>query len=380
MPASPLAVTARVPERGLDVTLEVAAGRTLALLGANGVGKSTLLEVTAGLLTPYDGRVTLGDRTLTDVEAGRRRVHVPAYDRGVGLLAQDARLFPHLDVAANVAFGPRSRGASRREARTLAAAWLERVGVTPYADRRPAELSGGQAQRVALARALAVDPAVVLLDEPLVALDVDVTPRMRLLLREVLASRTAVVATHDVLDALLLADEVAVLEGGRVVEHGPTRQVLARPRSRFGARIAGLNLVAGRAEEPSTLRTADGTLVQGHVGRVDDGQVPPTAGTDAVAVFRPSAVAVHPEPRAAGRTGTGEPASPRNAFAVTVAALEPYGDLVRIRGDLAGAGRDAGDASLHADVTPAAVAELELAPGRAVRFVVKAAEVDVYPA
>jgi len=373
-----LSVTARLPERDLDVSLHVPAGRTLALLGANGVGKSTVLEVVAGLLTPYDGQVQLGGRTLTHVEAGRRQVQVPAHDRGVGLLAQEARLFPHLDAAANVAFGPRSRGTSRREARALAAAWLERVGCAPYADRRPHELSGGQAQRVALARALAVDPAVVLLDEPLAALDVDVTPRMRLLLREVLATRTAVVATHDVLDALLLADEVAVLEAGRVVEHGPARRVLTRPRSRFGARIAGLNLVAGRAESGTSLRTADGTLVTGHLGLDEEGLVAAVPGEAAVAVFRPSAVAVHPEPHGDHRAYGEEPASPRNSFAVTVSALEPYGDLVRVRGDLPADGAD--PVALHADVTPAAVAELGLTPGLAARFVVKAAEVAVHPA
>lgn len=371
--APDLHVTARLPERGLDVDLHVPAGRTLALLGANGAGKSSVLETVAGLLTPYDGTVTVGDRTLTRVEGGRRRTYAPTHDRSVGLLAQEARLFPHLDAAANVAFGPRSRGVGRREARRLAATWLERVGCAPYADRRPHQLSGGQAQRVALARTLAVDPAVVLLDEPLAALDVDVTPRVRLLLREVLGGRTAVVATHDVLDALLLADEVAVLEAGRVVEQGPTRQVLTRPRSAFGARIAGLNLVAGRTEGATVLRTPDGTLVTGHLAGSDERPVAPEPGQAAVAVFRPSAVAIHPARTAGAETQ----ASPRNSFAVTVAALEQYGDLVRVRGDLSGADDPV---ALYADVTPAAVADLALAPGRRVRFVVKAAEVAVHPA
>lgn len=356
---SGLAIDIRLPERHVDICLDVPAGTTLALLGANGAGKSTLLETVAGLLTPDDGTVRLGDRVLTRVEAGKKRTYVPPHARNVGLLAQEARLFPHMDARRNVAFGPRSAGAPRREAHARADEWLARVGLADLGHRRPSQLSGGQAQRVALARAMAAQPDVVLLDEPLAALDVDVTPALRHLLREVLADRTAVVVTHDVLDALLLADTVAVLEAGKVVEHGPTADVLRRPRSAFGARIAGLNLVRG-AWTGEAVRTDSGTVVQGRV----EGE--PVRTSEVVAVFRPAAVAVHP-------SAATEAASPRNSFAVRVVTLEPYGDLVRVRGAHA-----AGD--LHADVTPAAVAELRLEPGQEVRFVVKAAEVQVHPA
>ncbi|MCL1870652.1 MAG: ABC transporter ATP-binding protein [Promicromonosporaceae bacterium] len=347
-----LSFAAAVPERGFDVALEVPEGRTLALLGPNGAGKSTLLESAAGLLRPHDARISVGGRDLTVTERGRTRVWVPPHARGVGLLAQDARLFPHLSVLENVAFGPRAAGVPRGIAREAAQGLLDDVGVGDLAARRPRQLSGGQAQRVAIARALATDPALVLLDEPLAALDADVTPALRHTLHRVLAGRTAVVATHDVLDALLLADDVAVLDGGRVVEHGPAQEVLTRPRSAFAARVAGLDVLAG-TWDGEALRTAAGEHVRG----VLEGEL--TVGDVAVAAFRPSAVAVHLTPV----TG-----SPRNTWERTVTALEPQGDLVRVRcGDLA------------ADVTPASVAELRLAPGLPVFLTVKAAEVRVYP-
>ncbi|GAA5141297.1 ATP-binding cassette domain-containing protein [Nocardioides marinquilinus] len=347
-----------VRERDVEVAFEVADGETVALLGPNGAGKSTVLAVTAGLLRPDAGRVLLGDRVLTSVGDGAT-VDVAPHRRGVALLAQDPLLFPHLTARENVAFGPRSLGAPRREARRTAERWLAEVGVDDLADRRPAQLSGGQAQRVAVARALAADPRLLLLDEPMAALDVAVAPALRQVLRRVLADRTAVVVTHDVLDALLLADRVVVLEAGRVVEAGPSSDVLTHPRSGFAARLAGLNLVRGRWDDDA-VRSA-GLAVRGQsVGPT------PAAGEEAVATFRPQAVAVFREPPAG---------SPRNAFAVTVTDLEPVGDVVRVRGRADGTD---GDVELRADVTPQSVAELDLVPGLAVTFSVKATEVSVY--
>ena len=277
---------------------------------------------------------------------------VPPHDRGVALLAQDALLFPHLTARDNVAFGPRSAGRGRAEARAAADHWLAEVDAADLADRRPSELSGGQAQRVALARALAVEPRLLLLDEPMAALDVAVAPALRQVLRRVLAGRSAVLVTHDVLDALLLADRVVVLEDGRVVEQGPTSEVLARPRSPFAARIAGLNMVRGRLHG-TAVAADDGLAVEGRV------EEPEVGSGDAVAVFSPSAVAVFPEPPGG---------SPRNVLEVTVTELEPLGDRVRVRT------RE----QVSADVTPSAVADLALAPGQRVCFVVKASEVAVY--
>ncbi|MFB9311526.1 sulfate/molybdate ABC transporter ATP-binding protein [Nocardioides plantarum] len=358
-----LSFAASVPERGVDVAFEVAAGETVALLGPNGAGKSTVLAVLAGLLRPDAGRVELDGRVLLSVGASYDgpRVDLPPHRRRVALLAQEPLLFPHLSALDNVAFGPRSAGAGRSASRARAREWLDDVGIGELADRRPGRLSGGQAQRAAVARALAAEPDLLLLDEPMAALDVAVTPALRQTLRRVLAERTCVVVTHDVLDALLLADRVLVLEGGRVVEQGPTRDVLARPRSAFAARLAGLNLVVGRWSAAGVVRD-DGTVVAGRAG-----DVVPAVDAPVVAVFRPTAVAVY---RSAPH------GSPRNVVPVTVAAVEPVGDLVRIRsGDQA-----SGLAGLSADVTPTAAAELELVPGDEVFFSVKATEVDVYPA
>lgn len=344
----------------LDVELDVAPGEVLAVLGPNGAGKSTMLGVLAGLLRPERGRVRLGNRTLTDTAAG---VQVPPHRRGVGLLAQQALLFPHLSALANVAFGPQAVGASRRDAERTAQALLDDVDAGELAQRKPAELSGGQAQRVALARALAPRPDLLLLDEPLSALDVDVAPAMRSLLRRVVRDdkQTAVLVTHQVLDALVLADRVIVVSGGSVVEQGPTREVLTRPRSAFAARIAGLNLIPGTACAEG-LRTSDGVLVSGR----RTGPVQP--GEPVVAVFPPAAVAVY---RAAPE------GSPRNVVEVVLTALEPHGDVLRLR---AGPppGRPGWSDGLAADVTPAAVADLAAEPGSVLWFAVKAAEVMIH--
>ena len=344
---SALSYDATVAARDVAVRLEVAAGETVALLGPNGAGKSTVLEVVAGLVAPTTGSVSLG---------GRRLDGVPPHDREVALLAQDPLLFPHLDVLDNVAFGPRAHGLSRRAARARAQEWLAHVGVADLADRPARRLSGGQAQRVAIARALAAEPRLLLLDEPMAALDVAVTPALRHTLRTVLADRTALIVTHDLLDALLLADRVVVIEAGRVVEDGATRELLTRPRSGFAARIAGLNLVTGRW---------DGTAVAGDlVVHGLPGEDPPVPGAPAVAVFSPTAVSVFREPPGG---------SPRNALAATITDLEPRGDRFRVHA-LAGRTR------LEAEVTAAAVAELGLVPGDLVNLIVKATEVSVHAA
>jgi molybdate transport system ATP-binding protein len=352
-------VVVRRPAFTLDVALSAEPGEVLAVLGPNGAGKSTLLGVLAGLLRPDEGYVRVGETVVTDA-----RVHVPPHRRGVGLLAQQALLFPHLSALGNVAFGPRAQGVPRRDAERRARELLAAVDAAELADRRPARMSGGQQQRVALARALAPGPGLLLLDEPLAALDVDATPAMRSLLRRVIrdAKQTAVLVTHSALDALVLSDRVVVLTGGRVVEQGVTREVLARPRSSFTARIAGLDLVPGTACAEG-LRTADGTVVSGRA----DGVAP---GERAVAVFPPSAVAVFAQ-RPHG--------SPRNVLPVRLAAIEPRGDIVRLRAGAAPDGPAWVD-GLAADVTPAAVADLAVEPGAELWFAVKATEVGIHAA
>ena len=347
-----LEVSATVSERGFDLSMHVGAGETLAVLGPNGSGKSTAMSVIAGLLRPDAGSASLDGRVLFDVgRPGKAHVWVPPHARGVALLAQDPLLFPHLSALDNVAFGPRSDGQSRSTSRTIAEHWLGEVDAGQYADRKPAQLSGGQAQRIAVARALAADPRLILLDEPMAALDVAVAPAVRQMLRRVLGDRSAVIVTHDVLDALLLADRVLVVDGGHVVEEGPTAELLARPRSAFAARIAGLNMVRGTLDGHG-VRRPDGSLIEGIADQ------PVAQGDPAVAVFRPSAVGVYRQPPGG---------SPRNVIDVTITELEPFGEQIRVR-----------SAQLSADVTAAAVAELDLAPGTPVVFAVKASEVAIY--
>ena len=336
---------ATVGSRDVSVELTVAQGETVALLGPNGAGKSTVLAVIAGLVRPSSGDVRLGGRSLAGTAPHRRRV---------ALLAQEPLLFPHLSVLENVAFSPRSTGHSARDARQVAERWLSHVGLADLAPRRPQELSGGQAQRVAVARALAAEPELLLLDEPMAALDVSVVPRMRQLLRTVLAGRTAVMVTHDALDALVLADRVVVIEDGRVAEEGPPAEVLQRPRSAFAAQIAGLNIVRGRWDGGAVVH-ADAAVR----GMTD---LDLAVGHDAAAVFSPSAVALYREP---------PHGSPRNQLAGVITDVEPMGDRVRVRTAV-------GSLSVAAEVTPAAAADLDLVPGLLVSLVVKATEVAVY--
>ncbi|MGA9872031.1 MAG: ATP-binding cassette domain-containing protein [Rhodococcus sp. (in: high G+C Gram-positive bacteria)] len=357
---SSIRVDARVDSRDASFELTVADGEVVAVLGPNGAGKTTLLSLVAGLLRPDHGRIAIGDDVVTDT---RTRTFVAPHARGVASLTQKALLFPHLDAEANVAFAPRSRGVRKRTAHEIARTWLSAVDAVELADRTPAQLSGGQARRVAIARALAAEPRVLLLDEPMSALDVDAAPAVRRLLRTVLRThrRTAVIVTHDLLDAVVLADTVVVIDSGRIVECGPTTEVLSAPRSGFAARIAGVNLLSGVGDTRDSLRTSWGLKVYGRRETASD-----SAG-NAVAVFSPSAVAVHLErPHA----------SPRNVLPITIAEMHVHGGTVRLRG----ADNPDGTPGPVAEVTPAAVAELDIEPGCDVFFVVKSQEVAIHPA
>ena len=347
-----LEFSAAVDERRFDVSFSLGTSETVAIMGPNGAGKSTLLDLVAGLLQADSGRFVLGSKVLFDASPGRK-TWTPPHHRGTALLAQEPLLFPHLNVLDNVAFGPRSSGVARGAARDKAQIWLDAVEVGELAARRPGELSGGQAQRVAVARALAAGPELLLLDEPLAALDIHAAPLLRRLLKRVLAGRRAIIVTHDVLDALMLADRVLILENGRISEQGHTRDVLQRPRSRFAAGLAGLNVVSGTVTEDGIV-TPQGVHF---AGQHDDGL---EKGDDGVAAFPPSAVSVFlREPHG----------SPRNSLVLTVTDLEPHGDQIRVR---------AGE--LSADITPSASADLGLAPGMTVYFIIKAAAVAIYPA
>jgi molybdate transport system ATP-binding protein len=345
-------LTAALRTRNFDVSLALGPAETVAVLGPNGAGKSTLLGIIAGLLRPDSGHAVLGQKSLFNLDGGNSQF-LPPHARGTALLAQEPLLFPHMSVLENVAFGPRAAGAGPTSAVQTARHWLAEVDAAEFADRRPGQLSGGQAQRVAIARALATDPELLLLDEPMAALDIHAAPMLRRLLKRVLANRRAIIITHDVLDALMLADRAIVIEDGRITEEGPTREVLERPRSKFAAGLAGMNLLTGTITDRGLM--SDGGLdIAAHP---EEGAAP---GQDGVAVFSPTAVSVFPND---------EHGSPRNSFAVTITDLEPHAD--RIRAHAGG---------LSADITPAAVADLGLTPGMTVYFVVKATAIAVYPA
>ena len=359
MTAGDLQFSAAVASRGLAVEFTVPSGEVLAILGPNGSGKSTTAAVLAGLLRPETALVRVGDRVLTDTDRG---VQVPVHDRRVGLLLQDAMLFPHLSVLGNVAFAARRRAGDRRRAMHAARGWPDAIGVGDLADRSPRRLSGGQAQRVALARALAAEPEVLVLDEPLSGLDVAGAAAVRAALQPVVAARgrATVLITHDVLDVLALADRVLVLGEGKAVEAGTVSEVLAAPRSHFGARIAGLNIVRGVLSAPGVVRSAGGRIWH---GTATD---PLVVGQDVVAVFAPASVAVfRDDPHG----------SPRNSVAGRIASLETVGGAVRVRME----DQPDGSPGLAADVTAEAVADLRLTQGCSVVFTVKTQGVTVHP-
>lgn len=308
-----LDATVRVSARGVNAALSVPAGQTLALLGPNGSGKSTVIEALAGIIAPDGGRATLGDTVLFAHEDGRMRL-TEARERGVALVTQDASLFPHLSVLDNVGFPARARGASKSRSRAIAHEWLARTGADDLATRRPRSLSGGQARKVAVTRALASEPRLILLDEPFASLDVDAAVALRALLREVLVGRTAILSTHDGLDAIDLATSVAVLDHGEVVEQGPTAATFERPRTAFTAAMAGLVWISGV--------WTSGALM------LADGQSLYASGRGLAAGAR-AAVAIDP------RTVKLVAAETRSAVHDVVKTLEPRGDgTLRVRGSL----------------------------------------------
>ncbi|AZU00703.1 ABC transporter permease [Brevibacterium linens] len=221
-PAQSIRAEVQLTARGIDLDLTSALPGTTAIIGRNGAGKSTLFQVLTGALVPDSGRLRLGDDTVFDIAAG---LWPPVHDRGIVHLAQSPLLFPHLSVIDNVGFGLRAHGATRRVAREQAQAMLDRLGVGQCAHRRPDAVSGGQAARIALARALVVEPKLLLLDEPLAALDVDVAVETRRVLSRLLSRRSALLVTHDVDDVTALAESLVLVESGIVVHSAPVGQV-----------------------------------------------------------------------------------------------------------------------------------------------------------
>ena len=335
-------LVARQGRFDVDCRLSVADGEVLGVLGPNGAGKTTVLRALAGLLPLTGGHVTLGGERIDALPPERRRI---------GVVFQDYLLFPHLTALDNVAYPLRAGGARTAAARRDAADRLAAVGLADHAGHKPRQLSGGQAQRVALARALATRPRLLLLDEPLAALDAGTRLALRTDLRRHLTSYggPTVLVTHDAVEAMVLTDQLVVLDGGRIVQAGKPAEVARRPRTGYVARLLGLNLYTGTARD-GVVTLPTGTLI-----------APGATGAVHVAL-RPSAVALH-RARPEG--------SPRNVWSGRVAGVEAVGDRVRVA--------VIGAPDVLADVTPDAVAELDLAAGAEVWVSVKASELTVYP-
>ncbi|GHJ19804.1 hypothetical protein TPA0909_14180 [Streptomyces albus] len=330
-----------------ELSLDAEPGTTVAVVGPNGAGKTTLLRALLGLTPRARARLVLGG-----TEAGA----LPPHRRGVAWVPQDGALFPHLSALANTAYGLRAQGVRRAEARRRARAWLERLDVGHLAHRRPAQLSGGQAGRVALARALAARPRLLLLDEPLAALDQTTRAHVRHTLRTHLAGFGGVclLVTHDPVEAVSLADRVLVLEDGRAVQDAPPGEVARRPRSPWVARMLGRNALAGTA-------AGDGTLLLDDGGKLVVAD-PVTEGAAVLAVVAPEAVALH---------RTRPQGSPRNVWPGTVREITAVGSRLRVL-----VGRPDGP-DLVAEVTTQAAAELGLRDGVEVFTSVKATEITL---
>jgi molybdate transport system ATP-binding protein len=336
---------------GLAVELEVAAGETVALAGASGAGKTTILRAIAGLVRPDAGRVRCGGATWLETQ---RRIDVPPEERGCGVVFQDYALFPHLHVWRNVAYG--LRGMRRSARRTAAVALLDRFGAAGLAEARPGTLSGGERQRVALARALAPGPRVLLLDEPLSALDPTTRAGAARELAAALAAGgvPAIVVTHDFVEAATLGDRVAVLDGGRIVQDAPPAMLAAEPGSAFVADFTGASVL------PGTARAAAGGLTE--VVLAGGGRLLSTdrAAGAVHAVVRPWEAGLE----APGAAPPRDAASPRTRLRARVTAVTPLGNRVRVGLAL--------PEPLTADVTLAAAGGLALAPGTEVVVVLKA--------
>lgn len=363
--------------------LTAAPGETLAVVGPNGAGKTTVLRALAGLPAPAAARIRLDGRDLTAAAP---------HERSVGYVPQSGALFPHLSALANVAYGLRARGLRRRPAERAAREWLDRLAVAELAHRRPAELSGGQGGRVALARALAVQPRILLLDEPLAPLDAATRVHVRHDLRAHLRGYGGVclVVTHDPVDAVALSDRMLVLESGILVQDADPATVTAQPRSPWIARMLGRNAYRGTstqsgiALDEGDVNAADaeggpepdteGADVPGCSGRIPVGRSPAGPGrtlvtAETVPPGHPALATVHPE--AVGLYSKPPEGSPRNSWAGTVAETSPAGSRVRV------AVSGLGGPDIVAEITPAALAGLALAEGAEVWVSVKATEVTL---
>ena len=333
----------------LNIDTIFSAGAVTAVLGPNGSGKSTLLRVLAGLQRIDSGEIVFGDQVVNKAPS----IHVVPQERSVGVVFQDYALFPHLCVLDNIAFGPRSLGLSRKASQARAQSQLASLGITDLGPRKPNQISGGQAQRVALARALATEPNVLLLDEPLAALDVQTREGVRAELEKQINGfgGCVVFVTHDPLDAMLLADRVIVLEDGSIAQQGTPSELAARPQTDYVATLMGVNLIRGVADQ--------GVL------QVDGGGVLSVPQVDlrgaALAVLRPEAITLHllrPE------------GSARNVWQGRVRALTPMHDRIRVSIDAL--------PPVVATITHSALADLKLSVGTPIWVSAKTLTIEAF--
>ncbi len=334
----------------LELCLSIPSGKTVALLGPNGSGKSTALAAIAGLISLDSGRILFNGVTLDDPATG---AFVPPERRKAGVVFQNYLLFPHLSVLDNVAFGLRSRRIARGEANTRAREWIERIGLTGMENRKPADLSGGQSQRVAIARALAITPDLLLLDEPLSALDISTRSELRHMLKEHLTNFDGprLLITHDPTEAFLLADEIHVIEDGTVTQVGNADEIRLRPRTQYAADLAGFNLIMGTARS----------------GIVDTGVQPLYIANNEIAgpvlaTIHPTAISLYLEP---------PKGSPRNSWSTTVYRVERFENRIRLS--------TGPPLPVTVEVTEQAKTELGLKPGTQIWVALKATEIGIQP-
>jgi len=333
----------------LEFELTVASGETVAIVGPNGAGKSSFLHAVAGLLPGVRGNLTCASQTWLSQEQG---IELAPHLRSCGVMFQDLRLFPHMNLRANLAYPLRAQGMPRKQAEIQAEAWLDRVQLSQRARAFPDQLSGGEQQRAALARAFICTPQVLLLDEPLAAVDASRRIELRRLLAECLAEfdGPCILVSHDAVDALSLADRVAVFESGRVSQLGSVAQICAQPGSDDVADFVGLKLLNGVAHA-GTIRLENGADLV--VSSELEGKVS--------AVVHPRAIALYPQQPSG---------SPRNIWPAQVESIESIGDRLRVR--LAGA------CPMVAEITPSAWQELKLQVGARVWLSLKATEISVF--
>lgn len=365
----------------LEVSFSAEAGKTTVLIGESGAGKSTVLRILAGLLHPQRGHISLEDVVYFDSE---RRILVLPQERPFGYVFQDYVLFPHLSVFENVAFGLRAQHLPRQLIRQRVGEALERVRLTGFDQRRPTQLSGGQQQRVALARALALQPQLLLLDEPLAALDVQTRREIRQELRSILADIgiTTIMVTHQYVEALLFGHHILVLDQGSIIQQGSQRDLLERPRSAYIAELVGMNYFRGQvvrceANAICTIQLHNGKeRVEVMATLEEQGQASnaPNIGEDAYVIVDPRSITLYQAP---------PDSSARNVFHGEIVQLLPLGTSTRNGDTHDGRVRvsilvDAAAPPLTAEITEASARRMGLSEGKTIYATFKATEAKAY--